>query len=92
MAFQRVPPERYPWWVRFTLLAGGRTRRGQQLYIVASIIAAVVCAALLAMLNPRPITALSLGVGAVGFVLSAAWYALSIGWIDRNGSWSDLKR
>jgi hypothetical protein len=82
-----APAERYPWWVRLTLMAGGRTRRGQWIYVGLSLLSAAVCAVLFVALELRTTTAVLLGVGAVAFVISAAWYLLSIRWIDTNGTW-----
>ena len=88
----RIPPEQYPWWVRFTFYAGGRTRSGQVVYLVLSLVLAAVCAALFVVLDLRPTTAWLLGFGVVSGIISAVWYWASIRWIDRNGSWADVKR
>ena len=81
---QRVPPEKYPWWVKLTLF-GSRTKRSQWFWIGFEIVvgAALVWAALG-----------ETGVGRQLNVIAAAWafglavlsYA-TILWIDRNGEW-----
>jgi hypothetical protein len=77
----------YPWWVRVTSMAGGRSRGGQWVYVGLSAVAAAVCAVLLMVLDLRQSTAILLALGAVGFVVSAAWYLISIRWLDRHGGW-----
>ena len=80
----RVPPERYPWWVKLTLL-GSRTRRSQWFWIGFEL---VVGAVLLAL-------AIDTGAGRVLYLIAAIWafvvaamsYA-TILWIDRNGEWN----
>ncbi len=80
----RVPPERYPWWVKVTLL-GSRTRRSQWFWIGFELVTGAVLVAL----------ALDTGDGRVLYVIAAIWafvvaamsYA-TILWIDRNGEWA----
>lgn len=86
MTHERVPADRYPWWVKICLI-GGRSRAAQWLYAGLSIVAAGICGLLLAVADPRPTTAALLAFGGVGFIVSAVWYLLTILWIDRHGSW-----
>ena len=81
---QRVPPERYPWWVKLTLL-GARTRRSQWFWIGFEIVVGV--ALVWVALSET-------GVGRQLNVVAAAWAFLVAGvsyvtilWIDRNGVW-----
>lgn len=89
---RRMPPNQYPWWVRFTLLAGGRTRGGQWLYVGLSGASAVVCALLVSVLDLRDSTKYLLYFGIVAFTFSTLWYVSSIRWIDQHGSWLELKK
>ncbi len=84
----RVPPSAYRWWVRLTMMAGGRRRSGQWTYVGLSLLAAVICAAAVAPLDLRASTAVLLSAGAVGVLISAGWYTLSIRWVDLHGSWT----
>ena len=84
---QRVPQEKYPWWVRFTFYAGGRSHSGQLIYIGLSVLSAIVCAGVILFVDLRESTRLLFGAGTIGFVVSAVWCILSIRWIDRNGAW-----
>ena len=80
-------PESYPWWVRLTFFAGGRTRSGQIVYVALSIACAVGCAAAFVIFDLRDSTRLLLGAAAIAFVVSAIWYFASIRWMDSHGGW-----
>lgn len=81
----RVPPERYPWWVKFTLL-GSRTRRSQWFWIGFEV---VVGLALIWTAFGETGAGRQLYVIAAGwaFLLAAVSYA-TIVWVDRNGEWN----
>ena len=85
MMSQRVPPDQYPWWVRFSLL-GGRTRRSQWFWTGLG-----VAVGLLLILFAVD----TLGPARVVYVLAAAWafvaaglYGFTIRWMDRHGTWN----
>jgi hypothetical protein len=81
---QRVPPERYPWWVKFTLL-GSRTRKSQWFWIGFELVVGAVLVW----------TAFGeSGAGRQLYVIAAAWAFVLAGlsiatvqWVDRNGEW-----
>lgn len=83
---ERVPPKQYPWWVKFCTWTGS-SRRAQWTYLWASLVAAAICAAVLVVFDLRASTFVIVVTGAVGFVVSAAWYWVVIRWIDRQGTW-----
>jgi hypothetical protein len=81
---QRIPPERYPWWVKLTLF-GARTRRSQWFWVGFEIVVGV--ALVWAAFSET-------GVGRQLNVIAAAWALglavvsyMTIVWIDRNGEW-----
>ena len=80
-----TPPERYPWWVRLTLL-GSRTRRSQWFWVAFEALAGVVLL-WLALTETSP-------TGRILYLIAAAWAFVvavasfgTILWIDRNGEW-----
>ena len=86
MTDERVPYERFPFWVKVTMLGGIQTRSRLWVYCVVT---AVVALSLLVVgyRQPRPQL---LYVGVIGLLL-AALYPAAIWWIDRNGLWSAKK-
>ena len=83
---QRVPPERYPWWVKVTLL-GARTRRSQWFWIGFELVVgvALIWAALGEVGVGRQLTAIA---AAWAFGLAAVSFATLL-WVDRNGEWRE---
>ncbi|CAN5703175.1 hypothetical protein BH23CHL7_BH23CHL7_24900 [soil metagenome] len=43
------------------------------------------------LVDLRERTALILAAGAIAFVISAVWYVLSLRWVDRHGSWDQIR-
>jgi len=80
----RVPPERYPWWVKFSRL-GARSRTSQMFWVAASVGAAVLCFAL-AVDETGPFRAVLAIAGTWGFI-SGGLYFGTIRWMDQHGSW-----
>jgi hypothetical protein len=86
-AAERVPREKYPLWVKFTIL-GGASSRNKALVYFALTIAISLVALILWLGNERMYW---LAIGVIGIALSVL-YPLTIRWIDRHGTWDDLKR
>lgn len=79
-----MPSDRYPWWVRFSLM-GGRTRSRQWFWTGLSIVAGIL---LIVFAADR------VGPARIVYLLAAAWafvaatlYWSTIRWMDRHGSW-----
>ncbi len=79
-----IPPERYPWWVKFSLLGAG-TRRSQWFWVGLSIAAGILLFVFAAD---------TVGPARIVYVIAAAWafvaaglYWSTIRWMDRHGSW-----
>jgi hypothetical protein len=68
-----------PWWVRFGLW-GLKTRASAQAFVWGCVALGAGCLAY-SVVDPR------FAFGGV-MLLAAAWYWLSIRWVDRNGGWS----
>jgi hypothetical protein len=90
---ERVPLAQYPWWVRFTFFTapGAGSRTGHRAYAGLSILLAILCVAAIMLVDLRERTALILAAGAIAFVISAVWYVLSLRWVDRHGSWDQIR-
>jgi hypothetical protein len=82
-----VPRERYPWWVKFSLI-GVSGRGGQWIFVWLSLASAVACIAYGLLNLDRTLGTFVLFIGGIGFPLAAAMYWLTIRWIDRHGTWS----
>lgn len=81
-----IPPERYPWWVKLTLL-GSRTRRSQWFWIGFEMIVGAVLV-VLAIDEAGPGRILFLVAATWAFLVAAASIA-TIGWIDDHGRWAE---
>lgn len=80
-----IPPDRYPWWVKFTLL-GAQSRASQWFCVIASLGAGF---ALLALAGTdRTGFRIWLALGAAWGFIAAALYYGTIRWMDRHGGWS----
>jgi hypothetical protein len=80
----RVPPERYPWWVKFSLM-GAKTRNAQWFWVIASIVAGVIV--LLLVYTDRRGFDVWLGLAGLWGFAAAGLYFATILWMDRNGNW-----
>ena len=80
---ERVPPEKYPMWVKFTMMGGASTRQKAWIYCGLTVVLALVCFAL-SFINQQ-INWVAAGI--LGLSL-AALYPFAIRWIDRNGDWN----
>ena len=78
---ERVGRSSYPWWVRFARW-GTPGRSWQWAWFTVSVVLAVSCVVIGFLAGD------SWFKGAA-FLLPAAWYWLSIQWVDRHGSWTD---
>ncbi len=82
----RVPPERYPWWVKFGLI-GASTRQRQWFFVWLSLLSAM-ASVIYGALNPTSqFGLLVLVAGGIGFPIAAAMYWLTIRWVDLYGTW-----
>ena len=79
----RVPPEKYPMWVKFTLFGGASTRDKAWIYCGLTAVLAVICFGL-SFVNQQ-INWVAAGI--LGLLL-AALYPFAIRWIDRHGDWN----
>jgi hypothetical protein len=82
----RLPYEKFPAWVKFTMLGGAQPRNRLISYFVVVLIVAVAFLAV-GLANQQ---AQFLKVGVVGLFL-AAFYPPAIWWVDRNGTWPPAK-
>jgi hypothetical protein len=85
---ERVPPDRYPWWVKFSRL-GSRSRSSQKFWVAASVGAALLCF-WLALDETGLFRAMLALAGVWGFIAAGLYYG-TIRWIDRHGSWDELR-
>ena len=83
---QRIPPERYPWWVRFTLI-GARTRERQWLFFWLSLLLAPISVYYALFLARTPGSLTAGLIGGIGLLIAALMYWLTIRWMDRHGTW-----
>jgi hypothetical protein len=80
----RVPPERYPWWVKFSLI-GAKSRSSQWFWVFASLGAAVLLI-VLGFMETGPWRYL-LGLAAIWAFIAAGLYYFTIRWMDKHGAW-----
>jgi bacteriorhodopsin len=81
---ERVPPERYPRWVRFSLL-GASNRASQWFWVVASVVAGAMLL-IFARNDPGPGKIVYLFAGLWGFGAAGLYFA-TIRWMDKHGTW-----
>ena len=80
----RVPPDQYPWWVKFALL-GAKSRASQWFWVIASLVAGIALV-LLAVTDTGPMRIWLALAGVWGFIAAALYYG-TIRWMDRHGTW-----
>jgi hypothetical protein len=85
MTQQPVPPERYPWWVKLTLL-GFRTRRSQWIWVSFEVLTIFVLVYLALTETDGATRALYLIAALWAFIVAAVSFR-TITWVDRNGEW-----
>lgn len=78
----RVPPERYPWWVKFSLV-GAKSRTAQWFWVFASLAAA----SLLLVLAYTDRGNVWLVFGGLWGFAAAGLYFGTILWMDKRGTW-----
>ena len=83
---QRVPPDRYPWWVKYGRL-GARSRASQVFWTVACLIAGIGFIAVALLVNLSIAWSVFSIVSAIVLLVSAVLYWTVIRWVDRNGTW-----
>ena len=86
MTQRRVPPDEYPWWVRFALL-GMRSRASQWLWVGISAAVGAVLLAALVFTDLGSRWKWTLLLGGVGGFVSAVLQWMVIRWVDRHGEW-----
>lgn len=85
MTHQPVPPERYPWWVKLTLM-GSRTRRSQWLWISFELFVGLVLI-YLALTETSGVARILQFFAALWALTLAAVSVFTIQWVDRYGEW-----
>ena len=81
---ERVPPERYPWWVRLSLL-GAQSRISQWFWVGASLLATVILFVFAA--GETGIVRALFAFAALWGLVAAGLYYFTIRWMDRHGTW-----
>lgn len=82
--YDRVPPERYPWWIKFSLATGG-SRNAQWLWVVVSGLLGVALLGLALFTNDDERFWFVFGGG--WLIAGAVLSLVTIRWMDRNGTW-----
>ena len=82
----RLPRDQWPWWVKVGLI-GSPSRKAMWAWVAASIVFGVAAAAY-GLTSDR--LHYTIG-GAIGGGVAALMYWLTIRWIDRHGSWEELR-
>ena len=85
MSPQRLPSDRYPWWVKLTLL-GSKTRQSQWFWFSFEIFVAIVLI-YLALTETNLTGRIVQAVAAFWAVLLAAASFATIRWMDEHGEW-----
>ena len=80
----RLPPERYPWWVKFSLL-GAQTRTSQWFWVAASLLVGFVL--IWFALGDEGIARILILIAASWSFVTTALYLATIRWMDRHGTW-----